>query len=275
MDQVPSWRAGVYTIWDGDVFLYVGMGGRGLTTEVQTALPTLRATKRKGPSIGCTATPRSQERRPVLHYVFDRLVLPSLARIDIDEAAEGRMSLDTKVRAYVHDRLTYRYFLVRDNQHAAELERLVRRQGLSGIRPRFNPHIALHGRAGAVWTIQDQSLLAIASSGTGFDAVVGRVAGTDTRGRGPSDPRDEIARSRRAARPCGAVAAVLTVTGARRPALHQVRGDATPPGRRSSLPGPPLSLGDWYHSEPAFGAISADRIAEEGHPPNQKGIEGR
>ncbi len=28
--EVPNWRAGVYTVWDGPTLIYVGMAGRGL-----------------------------------------------------------------------------------------------------------------------------------------------------------------------------------------------------------------------------------------------------
>ena len=45
--EVPLVAAGVYTIWEGDWFLYVGMAGRALTAE---DIATLRARgeKRKG-----------------------------------------------------------------------------------------------------------------------------------------------------------------------------------------------------------------------------------
>jgi hypothetical protein len=32
-DQVPKRAAGVYTVWDGDQLLYVGMSGRAMTAE--------------------------------------------------------------------------------------------------------------------------------------------------------------------------------------------------------------------------------------------------
>jgi hypothetical protein len=28
--EVPNWRAGVYTVWDGELLIYVGKAGRGL-----------------------------------------------------------------------------------------------------------------------------------------------------------------------------------------------------------------------------------------------------
>jgi hypothetical protein len=34
--EVPNWRAGVYTVWDGDLLVYVGMAGRGLHVRSRT-----------------------------------------------------------------------------------------------------------------------------------------------------------------------------------------------------------------------------------------------
>ena len=31
--EVPNWRAGVYTVWYGSTFLYVGMAGRGMAPD--------------------------------------------------------------------------------------------------------------------------------------------------------------------------------------------------------------------------------------------------
>ncbi len=135
MNQVPNWRAGVYTIWEGDEFLYAGMGGRGLTTEVQAGADA----RRKG--LLDRLHNHSSGRRSgdqFCIYVFDRLVLSSLSREDIEEAAAGHLSLDARVRDYVRGRLAYRYVVVGDNRAAAELERVVRRRGLSEGRPRFN-----------------------------------------------------------------------------------------------------------------------------------------
>jgi len=136
MNQVPNWRAGVYTIWEGDEFLYAGMGGRGLTTEAQAGADIARRKGLLDRLHNHSSGRRSGDQFCI--YVFDRLVLSSLSRQDIEEAAAGRLSLDAQVRDYVRGRLAYRYVVVVDNREAAELERVVRRQGLSERRPRFN-----------------------------------------------------------------------------------------------------------------------------------------
>jgi hypothetical protein len=43
--EVPNWRAGVYTVWDGDVLIYVGMAGRGLLAASQESETALASTK--------------------------------------------------------------------------------------------------------------------------------------------------------------------------------------------------------------------------------------
>lgn len=142
MNQLPNWKAGVYTIWAGDDFLYAGMGGRGLTTEAQAARD---GGRRKGllDRLHSHASGRRSGDQFCI-YVFDRLLLPSLSRDEIEGGASGRLSLDAKVRGYVRERLGYRYVVVSDSREAANLERMVRRNGLSGTRPRLNPLVTLH-----------------------------------------------------------------------------------------------------------------------------------
>ena len=58
-DHVPKRAAGVYTVWDGDRLLYVGMSDRAMTTE--------DSTPPDGPTEGPTstvATPGRFGRRP-------------------------------------------------------------------------------------------------------------------------------------------------------------------------------------------------------------------
>jgi hypothetical protein len=47
-------------------------------------------------------------------YVFDRLVLPTLSRQQIEAAARGQLSLDGLTRQLIWQSLSYRFTLVRD-----------------------------------------------------------------------------------------------------------------------------------------------------------------
>jgi hypothetical protein len=136
---VPTIAAGLYTVWDERVFVYVGMAGRGLSA---TALTERRA---GGKPTGLydrlnshAAGRRSGDQFCV--YVSDRLVLPTLSPTDIQAIAEGTLKLDELIRRYIHERLSYRFVETTDGVEAARIELAIRRQGLSGRRPLLNPN---------------------------------------------------------------------------------------------------------------------------------------
>jgi hypothetical protein len=138
--EVPNLRAGVYTVWDGPTFLYVGMAGRGLPSGAHLA-PLESFTHRNR---GLTDRLRSHAsgRRSgdqFCIYVCDRLVLPTLSPDDLAEAGAGRLNLDLRTRAYIHERLTYRFVVTDSSKEAHELERMIRESGLSGENPILNP----------------------------------------------------------------------------------------------------------------------------------------
>src|SRR5262249_35261940 len=111
---VPTFGAGVYTIWHRDSrFIYVGMSGRGMTAD----------TKRRN-------TPQGMYTRLQSHasgrrsgdqfcvYVADRLVLPTLSAEDITGIVSGRHSMDVLVRRYIHENLGYRFAMLPDGAAA-------------------------------------------------------------------------------------------------------------------------------------------------------------
>jgi hypothetical protein len=55
-------------------------------------------------------------------YVADRLVLPLLTREDVAEIAVCRLSLDAKVREFIHRELAYRFVVVEDAMTAFAVE---------------------------------------------------------------------------------------------------------------------------------------------------------
>src|SRR6187431_3053538 len=87
---VSTFGAGVYTIWHKNgQFIYVGMSGRGMTTE------TIRRNKPQG--IYTRLQSHASGRRSgdqFCVYVADRLVLPALSQDDITTIASGRHQMD-------------------------------------------------------------------------------------------------------------------------------------------------------------------------------------
>jgi hypothetical protein len=140
-EQVPKRAAGVYTLWEGDQ-LYVGMSGRAMTAEDLEAIEGGRI-KAKGPwtRLNTHASGhRSGDQFCV--YVGDRFVVPGLTASQQQRLAAGTLSLDTLIRAFVHERLTYRFVICADGAEALKLEREVRRGSLSAGKPYLNPLVS-------------------------------------------------------------------------------------------------------------------------------------
>src|ERR1700750_3208731 len=84
--SVPTFGAGVYTVWHNDGrFIYVGMSGRGITAEtIRRNTPQGIYTRLRSHASGR----RSGDQFCV--YVADRLVLPTLTQKDIADIGSGR-----------------------------------------------------------------------------------------------------------------------------------------------------------------------------------------
>jgi hypothetical protein len=138
-DQVPTRAAGVYTVWDGDRLVYVGMSGRAMTADDPEADPGDRAApKGLRTRLNAHASGRRSGDQFCV-YVCDRFVVPALTPSQQQQLAAGSLSLDALTRRYVHDRLAYRYVVTADGIEAARLEAEVRRGALSVGPPYLNP----------------------------------------------------------------------------------------------------------------------------------------
>jgi hypothetical protein len=138
-EQVPKRAAGVYTVWEGNRLLYVGMSGRALSAEdlevkdggrvvakgLWTRLNTHASGRRSGDQF-CV-------------YVCDRFVVPGLTASQQKQLAAGTLSLDSLIRVFVRERLAYRFVITADGAEALRLERDVRRGTLSAGKPYLNP----------------------------------------------------------------------------------------------------------------------------------------
>lgn len=132
---VPTFGAGVYTIWHQDGrFIYVGMSGRGITAETQrrnaphgiyTRLHSHASGRRSGDQF-CV-------------YIADRFVLPTLTAEDVQAIASGRHQMDAFVRRYIHENLGYRYVMLPDGETAYAAEATIRSGAWGHERPLLNP----------------------------------------------------------------------------------------------------------------------------------------
>jgi hypothetical protein len=132
---VPTFGAGVYTIWDKDEqFIYVGMSGRGIVAS------TVRRNTPQGiyTRLGSHASGRrSGDQFSV--YVADRLVLPQLTRDDIEAIGLGRHQRDAFVRRHIHENLRYRFVTLPDGATACAIESELKNGKWEHGRPLLNP----------------------------------------------------------------------------------------------------------------------------------------
>jgi hypothetical protein len=132
---VPTFGAGVYTIWHKDGrFIYVGMSGRGITADtIRRNTPQGIYTRLQSHASGR----RSGDQFCV--YVADRLVLPTLSQEDITAIASGRHQMDAFVRRYIHENLSYRFVMLPDGAEAYAIESAIKSGGWDYGRPFLNP----------------------------------------------------------------------------------------------------------------------------------------
>ena len=137
-EHVPAVAAGVYTIWDGDQFLYVGMAGRGLTAEdIDSPDEPVKAKGLRKRLESHASGRRSGDQFCV--YICDRFVVPKLTSAEQAEIGEGKLLLDKVTREYIHDRLSYRFKTTIDGASALALEREIQRGALPPGKPFLNP----------------------------------------------------------------------------------------------------------------------------------------
>jgi hypothetical protein len=132
---VPTFGAGVYTIWHNDGrLIYVGMSGRGITADtVHRGTPQGIYTRLKSHASGR----RSGDQFCV--YVADRLVLPDLSHDDITAIGSGRHQMDAFVRRYIHENLKYRFVVLSDAAAAYAVEKAIKTGAWGHSRPLLNP----------------------------------------------------------------------------------------------------------------------------------------
>src|SRR5262245_47397190 len=133
--SVPTFGAGVYTIWHKDGrFIYVGMSGRGITAEtIRRNTPQGLYTRLQSHAGGR----RSGDQFCV--YVADRLVLPNLTQKEIADIASGRHQMDAFVRRYIHENLSYRFVMLPDGAAAYTVETAIKNGKWAHGRPLLNP----------------------------------------------------------------------------------------------------------------------------------------
>jgi hypothetical protein len=124
--------SGVYTIWDGDQFLYVGCAWMHRDEAHPKALGVFGRLKSHASGL------RSGNQFAI--YICDRFVVPFLTEQEREALARGQRLLDAATRRYIHEHLSYRVALTDGERMALALETRVQREGLPRAgRPQINP----------------------------------------------------------------------------------------------------------------------------------------
>lgn len=137
--DVPLRTAGVYTIWHGSQFMYVGMSGQKMKTEDPEPPDEPKKAKGLFERLGSHASGRRSGDQFCV-YVCDRLVVPTLNPKEQQQLALAEISLDEKTMEYIHENLTYRWSRTDDGKEALAIEKTIQREGLGKAgKPFLNP----------------------------------------------------------------------------------------------------------------------------------------
>jgi hypothetical protein len=123
-------KPGVYSIWNGDELVYIGMAWRDISLN-QKALGLF------GRLRSHASGRRSGDQFNI--YVCDRYVVPSLGPEEMRRLSEGERFLDGLTRDFIADHLAYRIWIAPDGATARSVELMLRAQGLEGKLPTLNP----------------------------------------------------------------------------------------------------------------------------------------
>jgi len=136
---VPNGKIGAYTVWRDDQLVYVGMAGRAIDTAAgHTSEPASGKITGLRSRLNSHASGRRSGDQFCV-YVFDRLVLPTLSRQQIENAARGQLSLDALTRHLIRQTLSYRFTVLKDAVAVRTVERQIQREGLASQPPLLNP----------------------------------------------------------------------------------------------------------------------------------------
>lgn len=131
--SMESGFPGVYTIWRGRDFIYVGISYRRAGESANRQTPGLFGRLRSHAS-----GRRSGDQFNI--YICDRYVIPTLTSKQLAAVGTGELSLDALTRDFIRQHLAFRYVFTETGDEARKVEAAIRRSGLpnSGL-PFLNP----------------------------------------------------------------------------------------------------------------------------------------
>ena len=134
---VPRVAAGVYTIWRGAEFVYVGMAGQGNAAKKEQA-------KLKGKPWGLQArlnshASGSRSDDQFCMYICDRFIIPTLSSAESHQVETEELSLDVPTRQFIRKELSFRFIETPDGEPAYNIARMAQQGTLRAGKPLLNP----------------------------------------------------------------------------------------------------------------------------------------
>ena len=138
VDAVPMVAAGVYTVFRGTAFIYVGMSGRNWSQSDIAAKRDQRKRKGLWERLNSHASGRRSGDQFCV-YICDRFIVPNLTSNELSAVGGGSILLDQYTKSFIHEELSFRFVEVEDGQTAYDLERRVQTGSLPIGKPLLNP----------------------------------------------------------------------------------------------------------------------------------------
>ena len=133
-DPIPDSCAGVYTIWEGERFLYVGIAGRDLTKPSKSKVRGLKQRLRTHWKGGLGGDQFAV-------YVFERITAPQLKPSQLKAMGKGELTLIELNQDYIQNRLSFRFIETPNYARAMKIEKLLKKGEFQNRpKPFLNPN---------------------------------------------------------------------------------------------------------------------------------------
>lgn len=129
-EDLPDVAIGMYTIWNGGMFAYVGISGTSLKKEdFAMNAKKIRGLKQRlnyhrsgglGGDKFCV-------------YVFERFISKQLTLDDLDKMSKKELTLGKLNREFIRNNLTYRFTILDSAKKAREYEKIIKNGGIKSI----------------------------------------------------------------------------------------------------------------------------------------------
>jgi hypothetical protein len=135
--RVPRVAAGVYTIWRGAEFVYVGMAGRGNAARKAKAKQTGKPWGLQARLNSHASGSRSNDQ--FCMHICDQFIIPTLSSAETHQVETEELSLDVPTRQFIRKELSFRFIETPDGDSAYNIARLAQQGFLRAGKPLLNP----------------------------------------------------------------------------------------------------------------------------------------